>query len=102
MDLSPYKDDLFWLEANANYQPERANIFLHRCRPFGLTTPGGYDCTGSVDWTVGRPNNEAWAASVQKPYDPETDSDARLVGYYATQEEAIEALWNARHETRYL
>jgi hypothetical protein len=90
------------LEANVNYPPERANIFLFRRCPSGLTTPGGYDCTGAVEWTIGRPDSEAWAARIQALHDPETDSDARLIGYYATQGEAVDAVWNARHETAYL
>lgn len=86
-------DGEFYIELNANFGPGNAPGFLQRRCYVGVTTPGGYECVGSF----GRCSvTGMWSASIDAPYDPRTDSDARLIGSYPRRLDAIVALWSAR------
>jgi hypothetical protein len=85
-------DGLFYIELNCNYEPSSAPGFLHRRCAVGVTTPGGYECIGSFDQTIGG----MWSASIDAIYDPETDSDATGLGDFDQRLDAIVALWSAR------
>lgn len=92
------KDDgEFYVVLNSNYPPEKANAFLQRRCITGVTTPGGYECVGVADTTY-TPNGRKWVAHVSKPYDEETDSDMTGLGTFDAQQQAIDALWEGRHQ----
>lgn len=89
------KDDgEFYIVLNSNFPPEKANAFLQRRCAYGLTTPGGYECVGGADQ---RPNGK-WRADVSAPYDEETGSDVTPLGEFDAQQQAIDALWEGRHQ----
>lgn len=87
----PFEDRTHRIELNCNYPAHAANAFLEYARDGWWHH--GFACIGSADQDL----DGRWRVVVDAPYDPETDSDARLVGYFPTQDEAIRALWNERH-----
>lgn len=85
-------DGVFYIELNDNHKASIAPGFLQRRCPHGLTTPGGFECVGSFDRSL----DDTWQASVNAPYDPETDSDSKTVAEGVSRMDAIAALWAAR------
>lgn len=86
--LEDYQEDSYWIEENPNYVLGQGNLFLMRCTDKIM-------CVGGID--IERGNTPKWIASISKPYDERTDSDCDLI-YSGSREEAINALWNARHQ----
>lgn len=85
-------DGRYFIEWNKNYERDRGNGFLLvRCH-FGLTAPQGFTPAGGYEQLP----NGFWLADVNAPYDEDLDSDVRRLGEYATRNEAIAALWEAR------
>lgn len=87
-------DGTYYIERNSNGDPKTTNGFLQRRCSIGTTTPGGYECLGSYD----RAPSGEWRASINAAYDANSDSDARELGRFKRNVEAIAALWKARHE----
>lgn len=91
--LTVKDDGEFFIVLNSNYPPERANAFLKvRCRA-GLHAPAGWECVGSADPQLGG----KWGADISAPED-DTGSDITPLGLFDSQQEAIDALWEARHQ----
>jgi hypothetical protein len=88
-------DGLFYVDLNCNYPPAFAPGFLQRRCYLGVTTPGGYECVGSFDRSA---SDGMWEDSIDVPYNPAADSDARLIGRFPKRLGAIVALWGSRHE----
>lgn len=88
----------YWIELNGNYPIESANAFLMRKWINGNTFERQVECIGGVDRDG---DGLAWVAIANAPYDPGTDSDARLVGKFPTRELALEALWSERNAIVY-
>lgn len=86
------QDSMFRIEENENYEPGKGNVFLMITfnGPKGMTDK----CIGGADDGPGRD----WEVTISAPYDQELDSDADCVGKCKTQQEAIEILWNHRHQ----
>lgn len=87
------KEGDYWMDLNVNYAKEKANVFLCWAVPFERRAFSQYRCLGGADKGL----DGRWRVTVNEVYDSETDSDARLVGYFDTQALAIDALWNERH-----
>jgi hypothetical protein len=87
-------DGEYYIELNGNYGAAEAPGFLQRRCYTGVTTPGGYECVGSFE----RDAQGLWQASIDAPYDEETDSDSRSLGHFAERMNAIVTLWGKRHE----
>lgn len=56
-------------------------------------------CVGSADKEV--TESGRWRVTINAPYDPETDSDACLIGYFDNKDEARKTLWTARYQTEF-
>ena len=87
-------DGEFFIDLNCNYEASNAPGFLERRCAYNATTPGGFECVGSFDKAL----DGTWNASINMAYDPETDSDSRVVVDGVTRMDAITALWGARIE----
>lgn len=85
-------DDEYFIDLNCNYEATIAPGFLQRRCAYGLTTPAGFECVGSFDKAL----DGTWNASVNAPYDPETDGDSLAVAEGVSRMDAIAALWAAR------
>ena len=96
-DECRFLDDGMWfIEGNTNFSrtgaDDRPNGFLMvRCEP-SLTTPSG--CT--VGGTYEKQLDGRWRADVLSDWDEDTDSDCKVLGAFATRNEAILALWDGR------
>jgi hypothetical protein len=93
-DRAVKDDGEFYIVLNSNFPPEKANGFLQRRCRSSETTPGGWECVGGLDPQL----NGKWIADVFAPYDEETGSDVTPLGEFDTQQQAIEALWEGRHQ----
>lgn len=87
-------DGEFYIERNCNGDEATTNGFLMRRRPVSLTTPGGSECVGGYE----RRASGDWRASINAPYDEESDSDCRELGVFGRNLDAIAVLWKARHD----
>lgn len=88
-------DGEFYVVLNSNCPPEKANAFLQRRCAAGPQAPGGWECVGSADMdTV----SGKWIADVAAPYDEDTGSDVLALGTFDNQQDAINALWEGRHQ----
>lgn len=87
-------DGVFFIERNVNGSEATANGFLlRRCVANG-SAPSGHECVGGYELGA----SGEWRASINAPYDEETDSDCcELEGNFKTNLDAIVALWFARH-----
>ncbi|WP_434716314.1 hypothetical protein [Paraburkholderia sp. A3RO-2L] len=92
--LTLLDDGEFYIERNCNGDEATTNGFLMRRCSVSLTTPGGYECVGGYEH---RASGE-WHASINAPYDEETDSDSRELGDFSRNLDAIAALWKVRHD----
>lgn len=73
---------MYTVEENSNYPKGKGNLFLMR---------DGH-CIGGADCELLGERKGQWRADIHTEYDPETDSDVRLLGWFATQDEARAAL----------
>ncbi|KIG11214.1 hypothetical protein BurMR1_1874 [Burkholderia sp. MR1] len=87
-------DGKFFIERNCNGEAATTNGFLLRRCPVSLTTPSGYECIGGYECAA----FGQWRASINAPYDEETDSDCRELGFFEAQLDAITVLWKARQD----
>lgn len=95
----PVKSDgTYWINLNSNYPRPHAGAFLCRKYLQGESTDlADYVSIGGADLVMFGDLKGHWQVTVDAPYDEATGADARCLGYYSTQQEAIEALWNERH-----
>jgi len=76
------------MEFQINYHDNHDIIFLDIVK-YGAIK----HCVGSATLSDGK-----WIVTINAIYDPETDSDSQLIGYYDDQPEAQLALWQARQQ----
>lgn len=82
-----FLDQQFWIEANSNYPKGEGNAFL--MAPHVRHTA---QCVGGVD-----KEGKDWVATVNKLLD-EDGSDVQEIGRSPNRDEAIQILWNKRHQ----
>ncbi|WP_158657988.1 hypothetical protein [Agarilytica rhodophyticola] len=84
-----FNDGDYRIELNPNYEAKKANAFLIKKATF----ESDEKCIGSIDFENLR---KKWRVSVDDNYDPKTDSDSRIVGYFTLQDDALNRLWLER------
>lgn len=87
-------DGVYFIELNPNYPAREAPGFLQRRCRVTTTTPSGWECVGGFD----RDGRGGWTASLNAPYNHETDSDSLELGAWKERMTAIAVLWRKRHE----
>lgn len=85
-------DDKYWIEENTNFPEGQGNLFLMTAATEGSRSLA--QCIGGLDRVHGSQNQ--WEASINIPYDEETDSDSVVV-FTGDRTQAIQALWQNRH-----
>jgi len=98
LEYAPVKSDgEYWIKLNSNYPITRTNAFLcHKAGDKDALPVGDHVCIGGADQVRFGDHQGQWQVTIDAPYDEETDSDVRFVGYFASRKEAIEVLWNER------
>lgn len=81
-------DGQFYIERNCNGDKETTNGYLLRRCETGQAAPEACECIGGYE----RQPSGAWCASVNAPYDEDTDSDCREIGFFRPNLDAIAAL----------
>jgi hypothetical protein len=85
----------YWIDLHVNCEKKKANAFLCRSISYEQRKKGEYHCIGGVDLDHSQ-KSTPWRVRLDVPYDPETDSDSMIIGFYNTQQEAIKVLWEER------
>jgi hypothetical protein len=90
----PFDEWPYYIDLNCNDPADKANAFLMKdCHQLGRYHER---CIGGADLAQVGEHAGKWRVTVEQPLDVETDSDARLLGYYDTQAQALAALWAER------
>jgi hypothetical protein len=82
----------YMLEDNTNYPEGEGNIFLMKAIYSIDRDLPNVRCVGGIE----QKSDKSWEASINMPYDEETDSDSRLV-YIGDRDTAIEKLWEEKY-----
>ncbi|MDR6495169.1 hypothetical protein J2797_005085 [Paraburkholderia terricola] len=87
-------DGEYFMQPNGNYPATAGNGFLMRRCCLSVIRHRGIECLGGYDL---KPDGN-WLVDIATHYDLDTDADCRVIGRFENRLDAIDALWQHRHE----